>query len=269
MCCFASKIYKRMKQIFFILSISLFLQFCDNPERTAPEIPDESNFIIEFPDFILETKDSSNFKFASEKLMLWESIISDSLLIAKKSYTEAVKNAESVYLKENTWLRTFYFNENSADFTAKLYCKTENDSLDLKMYITRAGEYENFFWFKGFCDINMTSGTWTFIDKPSVNEYKPKELLLIEWNITGESNYLIKYTNIEQGSSQNGNYIAYNMSLDENCTDVYNIYNKGQDSFIKIELNRSTKKGRIKSITHYSDEEWHCWNEEFEDVECE
>lgn len=263
---------KILSKIAYFSIFLLLFQFCKEEEKNAPEIPDTLSFIMEFPDLTevkKYKKENSNAIFSFEKLEVWNNIIFDSLAVAKKSYIELLKTSEAVYLEENTWLQTFDFNINSIDFTGKFYSKTENDSLDLKMYLSKTGEYQNFLWFYGYFDINLTSGQWILFDKPPVNEYEPQELILIDWSNKDEENFIIKYTNIKSSSTDNGNYITYNKNSDENFPDIYSIYNKGQDNFTTIELNQNTKKGRVKSIIHFNDNEWHCWNENLENIDCE
>ncbi len=260
-----------MKKITFFLMILFFFQFCKEKEKTAPRLPLESSFIMNFPNTINITKykDNSNSRFVFEELNVWSTIICDSLIVVKESYCEALKKENAIYLKENTWLQTFYFELGEADFIGKLYIKTENDSLDIKMYLSKAGEYENFLWFKGYCDINLTAGSWTLLDKPPIANYEPQELLLIEWDNTNKNKYLIKYTNIESDSTVNGNYISYDFVSNNNFTNIYNIYDKELNDSTNIEINKNTREGRVKNFIQFSDEEWHCWNEFFENTECE
>ena len=76
----------------------------------------------------------------------------------------------------------------------------------------------------------------------------------------------IKYTNIEPGGAENGGYIFYGKTTDTTYDAYYHIYNKGQDNLTEIEWNLTSKAGRIKDEKHYSDTDWHYWDENLDDI---
>jgi hypothetical protein len=78
----------------------------------------------------------------------------------------------------------------------------------------------------------------------------------------------IKYTNVIPGDAENGGYIFYGSTTDEEYDRFYNIYNKGQDNLAEIEWNFTNKNGRVKDEHFYLDADWHCWDSNFNDIDC-
>jgi len=35
-----------------------------------------------------------------------------------------------------------------------------------------------------------------------------------------------------------------------------------------VEWNRTNRSGRVKDALHFEDEEWHCWNENRDNIDC-
>ena len=101
------------------------------------------------------------------------------------------------------------------------------------------------------------------------NPSDPTDLLRIDWhrNITDGSSD-IKYTNIVPGGTENGGYILYEVTIESPYDRTYEIYNKGKDSTTYIEWNSSTMEGRVKDSRHFGDNDWHCWDFDYQDIEC-
>ena len=46
----------------------------------------------------------------------------------------------------------------------------------------------------------------------------------------------------------------------------YDIYNKGQDNLIEIEMNTNTQEGRVRNLQHFGNEDWHYWDSHLRDT---
>ncbi len=74
----------------------------------------------------------------------------------------------------------------------------------------------------------------------------------------------IKFTN----NGINLNYILYKDSIDAQYNSYVNIFDSGVDKHSIIEWNNTTKIGRIKDPRHFDDENWHCWDGNYIDTDC-
>ena len=85
----------------------------------------------------------------------------------------------------------------------------------------------------------------------------------------GDNSGSIKYTNIVPNGEENGGYIFFELTSDEDYNAYCEIYKKSQNNTITVKWNRDSKEGRVKDPAHFGDEEWHCWDTNFEDIDCE
>ena len=49
---------------------------------------------------------------------------------------------------------------------------------------------------------------------------------------------------------------------------MYDIYNSEIDNLIEIKWNNPDRDGRVKDAEHYQDNEWHCWDNYLQDIDC-
>ena len=91
----------------------------------------------------------------------------------------------------------------------------------------------------------------------------------IQWSVNQDGTSEIKYTNIEVGSTDNGNYIKYGKVDDPDLDAFYDIFRTWEDNVVSIKWNTSLHHGRVMSMKHFQDPYWHCWNEFYENISCE
>ncbi|MCK4664813.1 MAG: hypothetical protein KAT68_18220 [Bacteroidales bacterium] len=267
-----SKLLKFLSFLFAVTFI-LILVFtaCNKEEKEdngkAPEIPPESAFVIDFSNFSGQQKSTDeilttqNYSFAAFNVAIWNAIITIGLAVPVASYVEAF-NHEAEYQGNTTWKWTYNF---QSVYTAELYGTIEKDSVVWTMYISKSNEFDKFLWYSGTCDIAATGGYWVLNKSPEENH----KLLKIEWtrNKTNQTG-TIKYTNVEPGGSENGGYIYYGFTDGTPYNAFYDIYNKGLDRLIEIEWNRDDHSGRVKAEFHFGDTDWHCWDIDYQDIDC-
>ena len=94
--------------------------------------------------------------------------------------------------------------------------------------------------------------------------------LSIEWNRNVEQNTAdIKYTNIMPGDAASGSYISYGKTNDDPYNRFYDIFGQQENRNINIEWNYENLFGRIKDSLHFGDPDWHCWNEQLFNIDCQ
>ena len=262
-----------MKSIKIITLLSLFLlislQSCNKDLGTAPELPPESSFVTDFSDFddskILLDTTYVNWGHSAWNVAVWNAIITKGLAVPVASYVEALKNHEAVYQSDNTWLWEYSFTVGASSYIAKLFGTIKENTVDWEMFITKTGVYEDFLWYSGTSFLDGSSVNWVLYNKPG----DPTELLSIEWNRTTENTGNIKYMNIVPGGPENGGYIKYGNDSDTDLNAYYLIYNKGADNLTEIEWSQTNKNGRVKDENKFGNTEWHCWDENLIDIDCE
>jgi hypothetical protein len=248
-------------------------------QPTPPEIPPLSSFLMEFSDFesgqpykpLLRGEDPvddgasmHNWAWAATNVLVWNTIITVGLAVPLAAFIEAFDH-EPTRQPDSTWVWDYNFIAQDVIHLAELHGKIAEEKVLWEMYISKEGEYIDFLWYSGQCDLSVTEGTWTLFNNPA----DPTPLVGIEWHrypetATGD----IKYTNIVPDGPENGGYIFYGTAADGQYDAFYDIYNKGLDNHTEIEWDRTTKAGRVKDQDHFDDGDWHCWDSELQDGPC-
>jgi len=265
----------------FVVSIFLPLACSDDdsssPEVTeAPEIPPRTSMLMDFDNFstpqcaaipgtdAFTPLTNQHWGWAALNAVVWEVIITVGLAIPVASFVESF-NHEPELQEDGAFLWSYTVTVGSNVYTAELYGRFGGIGTQWEMYITKTGEYTDFLWYKGEADILLTSGWWLMYESPE----SPNELLNITWNRYPESQTGdIRYTNVEPGSEDNGGYIFYGTQTGETYNAFYDIYDVGIDNHIDVEWHQENANGRVRDPRHFGDDDWHCWDENLDDVEC-
>ncbi|MFC2137356.1 hypothetical protein ACFLTE_04205 [Bacteroidota bacterium] len=267
---------KIMLKVLSILLFALLIIACEESEnkdeQVAPELPPVSSFVIDFSDFTNNTKSvaiddtnrQNNFGTAAFQAGIWNVIITVGMAVPVLSFLESF-NHEPELVEIGWWKWSYDFKVNKINHTAVLHGKV-TDSVTWEMYISKDDEFNDFKWYWGRGDILATGGYWILQEKPE----NRVDLLRIDWDRNPvDSIGNIRYMNIMKDHQEFGGYIHYGTTLDEPYNAFYHIYNKSADNLTEIEWNTEIKDGRIKNQNAFWDDEWHCWDNEQYNVECE
>ena len=277
----------RLRNIIFLILFSILLfsfASCDNedeinnPAGTPPEMPPVSS-LIDFNEFPLsgslgkisensnfdEIATKANWGWASFNVIVWQTIVTTGMAIPVAAFAESF-NHEAERQEDGRWLWTYDFTPfTGIKYTASLYADVSTTSVTWEMYISKEDEYTDFLWYTGESDLLATSGTWVIYAEPA----NPTEWIGIEWNRNPSENTAdVKYTNIKPDDDENGGYIFFGITADEQYNAFYEIFNKGEDNLISVRWNRTSKAGSVMDTLHFGDSDWHCWDETREDIDC-
>lgn len=264
---------------FFLISLFLVASCKDdeinNPLENPPEMPPVSSMKMDFNVFPSQqllpkisdsdTSSFSNWFFASIKATAWHTLLSVGMSIPVSAFTASF-NYDAEQLEDGRWLWSYEFTPlGGIKHTASLYGEVSTAGVVWEMYITKAGVYDNFLWFSGESDLLATEGTWTINAEPN----NPTPWIGIEWERnTSDSTGNIKFTNIVPNGNENGGYIYFGTTTNDDYNAFYEIYNRGMDNLISIQWNRNTHTGRVMDENHFGDSEWHCWDENLTNIDC-
>lgn len=246
----------------------------------APDIPPVSTFLMDFTVFPssrlskpLPTFDDNsdrlmsnkNWAFSAFQAGVWNTLITIGFAVPVAAFVESF-NHEPEYRSDGTWVWTYQVPVNGVKHTAELHAKPALSGIQWEMYISKENAYSHFKWYDGFSNIPATEGSWTLYKSPE------DQLPMIEivWHRTpGQGTGDIRYTNVIPNGPENGGYIYYGKSKNDVYDAFYHIYNKGKDNLTVIEWNSTMKNGRVKDTQHFGDNDWHCWDRNLQDVDCQ
>jgi len=268
---------KTLPIIFTIGIIGLMISCEDekttNPQDQAPTIPPQSSMIINFDEFPDTASGSAlenpfltkkNWSWAAGNVAVWNSLLTLTLVVPVAAFSEAL-NHQPVKQTDGSWLWQYSISIQEVLYTAKLYGKTVTEGVEWKMILTKEGEYTDFEWFTGFSNLPATEGTWTLNKDPNT----PTPFIYIEWHRNSQEGTAdIKYTNIIPTVPENGSYIFYGKTNEIPYNRFYQIFGSAENRMIDIKWNYESYFGRIKDPIYFEDENWYCWDEKLDDINC-
>ncbi len=289
-----------MRAISFILTISTATMLCGCPaagpmmpdndpptpddtdmvsDDTPPEIPPITTFFIDFSEF---TQDNDNelaqsdddsptpplpgpyWTRAALNVGIWNTILTVVMAVPVGSFVESF-NHDPTRRDDGSWQWSYSVTIDGVVHTAKLNGSTTASGIDWSMLISKEGEFTDFEWFNGSNNLIGTEGVWTVFASPT----DPTPFLRIDWtrSIDGSTRD-IRFTNIVPDGPENGGFIYHAITTDP-LDAVYDIFNKGENNLTAIKWNRQSREGRIMDDDAYGDENYRCWDDDLQDVDCE
>jgi hypothetical protein len=255
---------------------------CSDDESTspevseAPEVPPQSTMLIDFSNFnldsgaqapgteLLQPLTQQNWWWAAWNAVFWKTIITVTLAIPVASFVESF-NHEPELQEDGWWLWSYSVTVGVNVYTAELYGRFGGLGTRWEMYVSKAGDYTDFLWYKGEADILLTEGWWLLYESPQ----SPNEFLDIEWQrdpvtATGD----IRYTVVKAGHVQEGGYIFYGTTTDTVHDAFYDIYDIAADNHLDVEWHQTDEYGRVRDPRHFGNDDWYCWDGNHDDTEC-
>jgi len=247
------------------------------PEAEAPQIPPVSTFLMDFSDFPAHSRGSAgpeptpvklltrdNHNWAALHVGVWNLIVTVGMAVPVAAFVESFAH-RPIQQPDGSWIWSYDLTVDGDQYSAALRGSIDNAGTEWEMSVTKEGEYEDFQWYTGEADLFLTEGSWILNKHPE----DPIPLVGIVWHRSiVDSTADITYTNIEPSGAENGGYISYGTIPDTTYDAFFDIYNKGQDHLINVEWNLATKDGRVKDAAHFQDEDWHCWDGQWQDIAC-
>lgn len=257
---------------FIVLIISCESDNSTEPKDQAPTIPPGSTMMIDFSEFPdtnsisnpdVASLSKNNWGWAALNVSVWNSLLTLTLAFPVAAFAESF-NHQPVQHPDGSWLWQYIVTSNKDTITVKLFGLPVTTGIEWRMLLT-AGEISNFEWFTGFSNANTTEGNWTlFKDLNS-----PAPFLFIEWHRNPQEGTAdVKYTNITPNAPENGSYIHYGKTNEIPHNRFYNLYGSEEDRLLEIKWNFEQHFGRVKDPIHFEDENWHCWDDKLEDIDC-
>lgn len=272
------------KMSFILVPLISFIFFsCSNeqpntPEEESPDIPPQSTFIMDFSEFpdtaspvflgkILspDTLQRTNWRWAAFNVGFWNTVLTITLAVPVAAFAEAF-NHEPVQQPDGSWLWSYDVTVGGIVHTAKLFGTSVTNGVEWRMFLTKQGFYEDFEWYTGFSNLPLTEGNWTLNIAPN----DPVPFLYIAWHRNVQQNSAdIKYTNIVPQAPANGSYIFYGKTNDDPHNRFYDIYGQVENRNINIEWNYENLFGRVMDPIYFGDTDWHCWDEQLFNIDCQ
>jgi len=267
---------KTIKNSFVILILisGLLIVGCskDNTtEKTAPQLPPESSFVMDFegfenPNDTITSRSIAtyqNWGYSYINVLVWSVYLKVGLAVPVASFAESFKHDAVYHPDQDNWTWSYNFVVDGITHEAELTGFFQSDTINWEMRITKNNFYTDFLWYYGKSAYDRSGGFWVLKENPE----NPNNILQIDWAYDGNNIGDIQYTNIKPGAPGNGSFIHYG-TVAGDLDRFYNINNSELNNLISIEWNHTEVHGRVKDAIHFFDSEWHCWDNTLQDVVC-
>lgn len=249
-----------------------------SPLTEPPSIPPQATMLMDFSNFadeenvstfagsvegLQENQSKGNWAWAASNVVVWSAITKITLAVPVAAFIASFQN-DPQYTDDGRWLWTNSFNVMMFSYTSNLYAKIRSNKIEWEMYISETNGFSNFLWYTGESDLEAQQGKWLFNQNPKV----PNPFIEAIWHRDGDQITDIKYKNVVPEAAANGSYIYFALTGNETYDMSFDLYDKVQDHHILVEWNRMNRFGRVKDALHFEDEEWHCWDENRDDIDC-
>lgn len=237
----------------------------------APQLPPLSSMLMDFS--AINHDDTStnrnwvdylNWSHSFHTILGWKLASSYSITVPWTIFSDAI-NHEAIYSTDgHHWIWNYTVNEFYSVYDANLTGEVQNDSVYWEMKISQKDGYQNFLWFYGKSAINNSGGYWILMDS-HLNAF---ETLRIDWLEGSEPKGYIKYTSLNSLYIKKDNFLFFEKTSGLNNRH-YIFYSHLSDNFTDIEINLEGRDGRVKDPDNFNDDNWHCWDSDKADTECD
>lgn len=267
-------IMKKVVLFMFIAAVILSSTSCDKENTDyRPELPPVESLIMDFDDFdqspitdkvIAYTYD--NFQYAFTSLVFWNSITSLTMAVPVGAYINVANmSGTPEYLGDNRWRWTKEFTVQMVNYKAILTAERLNNaefSVEMKIALA-ALPAAGVVWFDGVVRYDHTHAEWNLYK----NEPTHVKVLEVEWNKdyeTGSSD--LTYTYVEPGQNETNSTIEMGIVPGADYDAYYSVTLSA--GTLDIEWDRTSKAGRVNSLQYFDNSDWHCWNDQLQDITC-
>ena len=273
-----------MKHFIAILLSSLLLFSCGTDDDTggingtAPILPSIETMVIDFGEMTNTTKSTdtpeSNWFYSASSVVIWNAIIGSTFAVPVACFSAAA-NQTPTQINDLTWQWEYSVNYNNNSYQARLQGIFISNQIQWKMYVANSGidPFDEFLWFEGTSEIGRRSGEWIFYHSPGFQE----RMIEIDWTTDGEQvgeitySYVRELNNAREDDGLYGSTLSYGLQNEVFDADVdLHLKDTSSDSFIdtNIEWSRSDYSGRIMAEHVFADNEWHCWDRQANNIDC-
>ncbi|MFB6318555.1 hypothetical protein [Saccharicrinis sp. FJH54] len=268
-----------MKKLTLLLLLALIIASCTKKED-ALVLPPENSMEMDFSSFT-STKSAEitegtiiNHAYAGLNIAFWNTVLYVNLAVPVASFKTAFSHIP-VKTGEKMWEWTYTVEGFSGAYTARLTGEIITDSVEWKMYITKTGigAFNEFMWYSGKSATDRSGGYWVL----NRNNEFPEKMLRIDWKYEDDEVGDIQFTIVRelnderQPEKNSGAYIHHGRTQEYyNAYYDIHIFNDQVSDFVDVNIrwNRSVFDGQVKSPSFFNDEDWHCWNSDGYDQDC-
>jgi hypothetical protein len=268
------------KLLSLYLSLAVVLMSCnpdnENNQDPQPVMPPEYSMAPNFDDFETEGNQRNqtieHWFYAAVNVNVYSTILAGNLAIPVAAFKATISQEPFYDTVAGVWTWENEFSAHSNDFSIRLTADVVDGNVDWKGYISATSlsstsSYsppDNFVWFEGQSDVEGNTGNWTLFENPD----NPSAWISTEWSRNENQTVVNAIFTIEKEGDLLGSYIDYSRDEDADLNRSVEISNTQSGDLIEIYWNSELKFGRVRSENYFNNTDFHCWDEDLQDVNC-
>jgi hypothetical protein len=264
--------------VVFLLSLTILYNCSEknNPDPDPPVLPPQSSMSLDLSGLkddggtnvpktnmpeISAAMVLTNWQIAYSTVAFWTGVTTITMAVPITAFGSTI-NSEPEYQGDLQWKWTRDF---WSIYTADLYGKINGSKVEWQMYISLAGKYNDYLWYSGESNIDGTGGTWIF-NKSYEN---PVNYLQVEWHRPDSTMADLRYEVVETGKEDEGSFIFYTYNANNIYDKTCSLFNAADTINMDVEWSGIDQSGRVRSSKYFSDDLWHCWDENRNNTNCD
>lgn len=279
-----------MKNFLLLLALLMTLTITQSCEKepqeeetlqlVAPEIPPAEMFSMPISsvretDTDTTTAQSGGFTYwnwahAALSLVGWHTVVYLNMAVPTAAFGMAF-NVEPVYVGDLTfeWVYQYeapqHLGGHYYDVTLSGQYVNNTEEVLWTMTVSQVGGFSDFVWYTGRSSTNSSVGQFILNRNPA----NPEPYLSMDYeNGPGAEDARLRFTNVIPASLENGHYIEYRTSTADEFNRSFDVQ-RGSNNFLEIRWNEPAGNGQVRHPERFNDNEWHCWDFDQRDIDCE
>jgi hypothetical protein len=267
----------------YLMFVSCETQNNGNPPELPPLASMQTDFgkMADTKSAIVNDKSANaettvNFKYAKDNVGVFSFILAITLAVPVTTFVNSF-NQEPEFIGDATWQWSSDYDVFGGVYHARLTGQVRSSDVKWEMHVSRTGvgAFDEFIWYDGTSLLDGSGGDWLL--KHSQLYQEP--MLQINWVRTGEEVGWIKYENVRELNDNRLANVYYGSYIEASLSDeamnasynihVYDIWTIQDFADVKIEWSTTEYYGHVKSPLKFGDNDWHCWDNDGYDVDCD
>ncbi|WP_020536580.1 hypothetical protein [Lewinella cohaerens] len=278
---------KNLFLFFTLLTTLAFIQSCEKEPQeeeiqnlVAPELPPADMFTMPISEVRETDTDTTaqtgggvtywNWAHAALSLVGWNTVVYLNMVVPTTAFAHAF-NAEATYIGNLTfqWVYQYQGPQNLGGhfYDVSLTGQYINNTQEVAwtMTVSQVGGFSDFVWYTGVTASGNTEGSFILNRNPA----NPEPYLRMDYQdgLLPEDGTL-RFTNVIPADPANGQYLEYRVDSAAEFNRAFDVQGP-PNNFLEIRWSEPAGNGQVRHPQRFNDNEWHCWDTEQRDVDCE
>jgi hypothetical protein len=204
-----------------------------------------------------------NFAVAYNTIGFWSTLFNDILSVPVAGFANGLTKT-ATETSTNTFEWSLSFLANSVSYVGTLVAVKGSSTYTLELNAAPSSSPSSTFkYFDAVVHNDLSNVEWN-IYKDDMGSVKVLDGTFTDDDVSGFQT--LEYTYVLAAQTETSSSIEFNYTSGADYNSAY--YMTMSTGMVDVEWDAALKAGRVKSLHHFVDEDWHCWNDVLGDITC-